>query len=190
MHHSLFFMVSKLPNPSPHTALTATQTPAASVQPSPFLPPLRVQIPIAFSLAATISLHQPPSTTTINLHLRPASQPSVHKGATQLLHPAQLSRPAPIAPQRRRLAPAAAKDQPSPCYNQPLLPQRRNPAQPRSPCCCCTQQLPCPCSPAAQQRPCRPSCSAKAQPSPPAKALQTQLLLPPAAIDPYPLMFF
>ncbi|GFY81214.1 hypothetical protein Acr_01g0010230 [Actinidia rufa] len=70
-------MVSEPSKPSPPpTALTAAQTPAASVQPSPFLPPLRVQIPTSASAA------------TINLHLRPTSQPSPSLASQLLLlHP-------------------------------------------------------------------------------------------------------
>ncbi|GFY86665.1 hypothetical protein Acr_05g0003040 [Actinidia rufa] len=144
-------MVSKPSKPSPPpTALTAAQTPAASVQPSPFLPPLRVQIPTSAS-AATIN--QPPSTSISgqprshqSTKAQPRSctqpspflpQPSSAAQPPQLLHPAQLSLAAPAA------APPSSSDSnlcecshhqpPSQANLAAISPQRRNPDPAPSP---------------------------------------------------------
>ncbi|GFS38150.1 DHHC-type zinc finger family protein [Actinidia rufa] len=150
-----------LPNPSPHTALTAAQTPAASVQPSPFLPSLRVQIPTAFSLAATISQHQPPSTSppSTSISGQPRSHQSTKAQPSSCTQPSSAAQP--LLPhksaaqllllQRTSPAPDAVKAQPS-SASQPLLLLHPAPAAPSS----------------------YPALAA--QPSPPAKALPTQLL--------------
>ncbi|XP_057484021.1 uncharacterized protein LOC130770556 [Actinidia eriantha] len=195
-------MVSEPPKPSPpHCLNSSAQTPAASVQPSPFLPPLQVQIPTSASAA------------TINLHLRPTSQPSVHKGAAQILHPAQhpaqplpspaqLIRPAPqlLHPAQLRLtasaaaAPSSSDSNLCECsHHQPpsqanlaaISPQRRSPDPAPSPAPSPAQPLPSPAqlicpAPAAPPRAAPPTSLTAAQISQPSVHKGAAQILHPA----------